>query len=74
MAQAGRGVADVPAFAMVVPMSDNFVDPSGNTEAFRAFTQNAPDEPAPASRTPLIIGVAVAAIVLVALIAWLALG
>ena len=59
---------------MVVRMPDNTVDPSGNTEAFRAFTQNAPEEPAKASRTPLIIGVVAAAIVVVALIAWLALG
>ncbi|HEV7964678.1 MAG TPA: hypothetical protein VGP57_19200 [Actinoplanes sp.] len=55
-------------------MPDNTVDPSGNTEAFRAFTQNAPEEPAKASRTPLIIGVAVVAIVVVALVAWLAFG
>jgi len=59
---------------MVVRMPDNTVDPSGNTEAFRAFTQNAPEEPTPASRTPLIIGVAAAAIVVVALIAWVAFG
>ena len=59
---------------MVVRMSDNSVDPSGNTEAFRAFTQSAPQEPAPASKTPLIIGVAVVAVVLIALIAWLAIG
>ena len=25
---------------MVVRMSDNYVDPSGNTEAFRAFTKD----------------------------------
>ncbi|MEV4641563.1 hypothetical protein AB0J80_29885 [Actinoplanes sp. NPDC049548] len=55
-------------------MSDNSVDPSGNTEAFRAFTQKAPEEPAAASKTPLIVGGAVVAVVLIALIAWLALG
>jgi hypothetical protein len=59
---------------MVVRMSDNSVDPSGNTEAFRAFTQKAPEEPAAASKTPLIIAGAVVAVVLIALIAWLALG
>jgi hypothetical protein len=58
---------------MVVRMPDNTVDPSGNTEAFRAFT-HAPEESAPTTnRTPLIIGGIVAAIVVVALIAWLAL-
>ncbi|HEV8571110.1 MAG TPA: hypothetical protein VGQ92_29135 [Actinoplanes sp.] len=53
-------------------MPDNSVDPSGNTEAFRAFTQNAPDEPATASRAPMIIGAVIVAIVVIALIVWLA--
>jgi hypothetical protein len=53
-------------------MSDNSVDPSGNTEAFRAFT-NAPQEPATASKTPLVVGGVVLAVVVLALIAWLAL-
>ena len=59
---------------MVVPMADNSVDPSGNTEAFRAFTQATPQEAPAASRTPLIIGAAVVAVVLIALIVWLAMG
>ena len=45
-------------------------DPSGNTEAFRAFT-DAPAEPEKASRTPLIVGGVVAVAVVVALIVWL---
>ena len=64
----------MPAFAKVVRMPDNTVDPSGNTEAFRAFTQSTPQEPPAASKTPLIVGAAAVAIVLIALIAWLALG
>ncbi|WP_250002006.1 hypothetical protein [Actinoplanes sp. M2I2] len=52
-------------------MSDNSVDPSGNTEAFRAFTHNAPQEPAAPSKTPLIIGAVAVAVVLLALIVWL---
>ncbi|MDY7086040.1 MAG: hypothetical protein SYR96_13135 [Actinomycetota bacterium] len=53
-------------------MSDNSVDPSGNTEAFRAFTQNAPQEPAAAAnKTPLIVGGVAVAVVLIALIVWL---
>ncbi|GAA0446869.1 hypothetical protein Ade02nite_85710 [Paractinoplanes deccanensis] len=52
-------------------MSDNRVDPSGNTEAFRAFTDQTPQEQAPASKTPLIIGAVAVAVVLIALIAWL---
>ncbi|MEU8814378.1 hypothetical protein [Actinoplanes sp. NPDC048796] len=53
-------------------MSDNRVDPSGNTEAFRAFTDQTPQQqPAPASKTPLIIGGVAVAVVLIALIIWL---
>ena len=58
-------------FARVVPMSDNSVDPSGNTEAFRAFT-NSPQEQTTASKTPLIIGGVVLAVVVLAVIVWLA--
>ena len=61
----------VHAFAMVLRMSDNRVDPSGNTEAFRAFTETpAPEQPA-ASKTPLIVGGVVVAVVLIGLIAFL---
>ena len=56
---------------MVVRMSDNHVDPSGNTEAFRAFTEHATPEPAPSSRTPMIVAGVLVAVVLVGLIAWL---
>ena len=55
---------------MVLRMSDNHVDPSGNTEAFRAFTQNPPQEPA-ASKTPLIVAGAVGVVLVLALIIWL---
>lgn len=66
------GSAHVHCFAMVLRMSDNSVDPSGNTEAFRAFTQNAPQEPAAAAnKTPLIVGGVAVAVVLIALIVWL---
>ena len=47
------------------------IDPSGNTEAFRAFTQNPPQEAPAASKTPLIVGGVVVAVVLIALIIWL---
>jgi hypothetical protein len=56
---------------MVLRMSDNSVDPSGNTEAFRAFTQSTPQEPAAASKAPLIVTGVVVAVVLIALIVWL---
>ena len=56
-------------------MPDEHRDPSGNTEAFRAFA-NSPEPAAaePPSKLPLMIGVAVAAVVLIGLIGWLALG
>ncbi|MEU6075521.1 hypothetical protein [Micromonospora sp. NPDC047074] len=56
-------------------MVEKHTDPSGNTEAFRAFANTAePKAPAGASRTPLLAGAAVVVVVLVALLAWLALG
>jgi hypothetical protein len=63
---------------MVFGMSDEYVDPSGNTQAFRAFANSPEPEPAAiapesASKLPLMIGIAVAAVVVIALVAWLAL-
>ncbi|MEH1168580.1 hypothetical protein V6V47_24665 [Micromonospora sp. CPCC 205539] len=54
-------------------MSENYTDPSGNTEAFRAFNHAPEAAPTEApSRTPLIIGAAVVVVLLVAIVAWLA--
>ncbi|MFI0796172.1 MULTISPECIES: hypothetical protein [Micromonospora] len=57
-------------------MSDKYLDPSGNTEQFRAFA-HAPEAGAPtapaASRAPLVAVGAVVAVVLAAVVAWLAL-
>lgn len=50
-------------------MSENQVDPSGNTEAFRAFTRTTPDTGS-SSKLPYLIGGAIA-VVLIALLAWL---
>ncbi|GII21034.1 hypothetical protein [Planosporangium mesophilum] len=52
-------------------MSNEQLDPSGNTGQFKAFAQAPPEEGAP-SRAPLVIGVAVAVVVL-AVVAYLAL-
>ena len=53
-------------------MSQERVDPSGNTEAFRAFVRAGQPEPAPArapiARTPIIVGAAIGAAVLIAVI------
>ncbi|SCG53415.1 hypothetical protein [Micromonospora coxensis] len=57
-------------------MPDEYVDPSGNTEQFRAFAHS-PESAAVAdapSRLPLAVGVGVVAVLLVAVVAWLALG
>jgi hypothetical protein len=59
---------------MVGAMSDNHpVDPSGNTEAFRAFTST-PEEPVTKSNTPLIVGAAAVVVLLLALVLWLGAG
>ena len=56
---------------MVVPMPDNTVDPSGNTEAFRAFTERVPAEPpSRPNRMPLIIGGVVVLVIVVAVVVW----
>ncbi|WFE26935.1 hypothetical protein O7623_27320 [Solwaraspora sp. WMMD791] len=52
-------------------MSDEYVDPSGNTEAFRAFQTTPPPAADQPSRLPLIIGIAVAVAVVVAIAVWL---
>ncbi|MFE9954278.1 hypothetical protein [Micromonospora sp. NPDC005299] len=58
-------------------MAENYTDPSGNTAQFRAFVDS-PESAATATETPnrlpLFAGIGVAAVVVVALIAWLALG
>ncbi|WP_165947353.1 hypothetical protein [Micromonospora sp. 15K316] len=57
-------------------MSENYTDPSGNTEAFRAFAHT-PEPAAPAataSRVPMIVGAAVVVVVLVAVAVWVAVG
>ena len=59
---------------MVRRMSDNPVDPSGNTEAFRVFAQAPEPMTESPSRAPLIVVGAVVAVVVLAIIAWVALG
>ncbi|MEQ4303377.1 hypothetical protein ABNF97_18655 [Plantactinospora sp. B6F1] len=54
-------------------MADQHPDPSGNTEAFRAFAHSPESSAAePPSRLPLIVGIAVVVVVLAALVGWLA--
>ena len=59
--------------ARVPTMSDEYQDPSGNTQAFRAFAQS--DEPEQSrSNLPLIIGGAVAVLVILLVVVLLFLG
>ena len=58
---------------MVFRMATNPVAPSGTTQAFRAFTEKPEPVAAAPSRTPLLVAGAVAAVVLLALLAWLVL-
>lgn len=55
-------------------MSDEYLDPSGSTGAFHAFQTAQPAEAESSSKLPLIIGAAVAAVAVIGLVAWLALG
>ncbi|HEY6592492.1 MAG TPA: hypothetical protein VI011_00070 [Asanoa sp.] len=57
-------------------MSKDYVDPSGNTEQFQAFMARQETTPAPtpaATRMPLVIGAVVAAVIVIAVVAFLAL-
>jgi hypothetical protein len=59
---------------MVGAMADNHpADPSGNTEAFRAFSST-PEEQAPRSAVPLLAAAAVVVLLLAVLFVWLATG
>ncbi|GAA0660606.1 hypothetical protein GCM10010193_09460 [Kitasatospora atroaurantiaca] len=63
-------------------MADNDYDPAGSTQMFRAFVDESPAPQAPGSvstygstggnRTGLVVGIAVAALVVVAAVVWLA--
>ena len=54
-------------------MSNEYADPSGNTEQFKAFAHGQAEAPAARSRMPLIIG-GVVALAVIALVAFLLLG
>jgi hypothetical protein len=56
---------------MVYRMADDYVDPSGSTEQFRAFVQDSAAAPQKKSRAGLIAGIVVAVLILAGL-AWLA--
>ncbi|HEX5594611.1 MAG TPA: hypothetical protein VFX61_01105 [Micromonosporaceae bacterium] len=53
-------------------MSEQHTDPSGNTQAFRAFVQSEEESPQSSAKLPLIIGGVLVAALVLALIVWLA--
>ncbi len=52
-------------------MSDQYSDPSGNTQQFQAFAQRTEPEPARRSPLPWVLGIAAAIIVIGAVIAFI---
>ena len=59
---------------MVSGVPDDVNDPSANTQAFQAWVNQPPAAEPARSRTPLVIGIAIAALIVLALLLWLALG
>jgi hypothetical protein len=55
-------------------MPEEYKDPSGNTQMFRAFVARTEPVPETRSKLPLTVGLAIGAVVLVVLIVWLAVG
>ena len=55
-------------------MPEEYKDQTGNTQMFRAFVARNEPDPEPRSKQPLIVGLAVAAVVLAVLIVWLIAG
>ena len=55
-------------------MPDDVNDPSANTQAFQAWVNQSPAAEPARSKAPLVIGIAIAAVIVLALLLWLALG
>jgi hypothetical protein len=53
---------------------DDVNDPSANTQAFQAWVDQQPAAAPQRSRAPLVIGIVIAAVIVLALLLWLALG
>lgn len=57
------------------PGLENDLDPGANTQMFQAFVdRHEPEESAPRRSSALLVGAALVALVIVAVIAWLVLG
>jgi len=59
---------------MVSGVPDDVNDPSANTQAFQAWVDQSPAAEPARSKTPLLIGIAIAALIVLGLLLWLALG
>jgi hypothetical protein len=55
---------------MVIAMSDEYMDPSGNTAQFRAFVSEPEPAPNPGRRTAILVVGGVLAVVAVVLAIW----
>ena len=59
---------------MVSGVPDDVNDPSANTQAFQAWVDQTPAAEPARSKTPLLIGLAIAALIVLGLLLWRALG
>jgi len=57
-------------FAIVSAMSDEYIDPSGNTAQFRAFVSEPEPAPDPTRRIAILVAIGVLAAVAVGLAVW----
>jgi hypothetical protein len=55
-------------------MPEDVNDPSANTQAFQAWVNQQPAAAPAKSKTPMVIGIVIAAVIVLALLLWLALG
>ena len=59
---------------MVSGVPEDVNDPSANTQAFQAWVNQQPAAEPVRSRTPMVIGIVIAALIVLGLLLWLALG
>lgn len=59
---------------MVAGVPEDVNDPSANTQAFQAWVNQPPATEPVRSKAPFVIGVVIAAVIVLALLLWLALG
>ncbi len=55
-------------------MPEDAIDPSANTQAFQAWVDQQPAAAPAKSNAPTVIGIVIAAVIVLGLLLWLALG